>query len=38
MKLRACMLARVLMIVIVVVVDVEDFKRKMSLRACMPAA
>ena len=37
MKLRACMLASVLMIV-VVVVDVEDFKRKMSLRACMPAA
>ena len=37
MKLRACKLACVLMIV-VVVVDVEDFKRKMSLRACMPAA
>ena len=37
MKLRACMPACVLMIV-VVVVDVEDFKRKMSLRACMLAA
>ena len=39
MFLRGCILAGVLMIVIVdVVVDVEDFKRKMSLRACMPAA
>ena len=37
MKWRACMLASVLMIDVIVIDDFEDFKRKMKLRACMPA-
>ena len=38
MKWRACMLAKVLMIDVVDIDDVEDFKRNMKLRVCMPAA